>query len=41
MDELRKEVQTKFNDFMAVSFLTIDNMWTAFKDILLNDMDKI
>lgn len=40
MDELRTEVQTKLNDFMAVSFLTIDNMWTAFKDILLNAMEK-
>jgi predicted ATP-dependent serine protease len=36
MDELCTEVQTKLNDFMAVSFLTIDNMWIAFKDILLN-----
>ena len=40
MDELRTEVETKLNDFMAVSFLTIDNMWTAFKDILLNAMEK-
>ena len=40
MDELRTEVQTKLNDIMAVSFLTIDNMWTAFKDILLNAMEK-
>ena len=40
MDELRTEVQTTLNDFMAVSFLTIDNMWTAFKDILLNAMEK-
>jgi hypothetical protein len=40
MDELRTEVQTKLNDFMAVSFLTIDNMWIAFKDILMNAMEK-
>jgi hypothetical protein len=40
MDELRTEVQTKLNDFMSVSFLTIDNMWTAFKDIFLNTMEK-
>ena len=40
MDELRTEVQTKLNDFMSVSFLTIDNMWTAFKDILLDVMEK-
>jgi hypothetical protein len=36
MDELRTEVQTKLKDFMSVSFLTIDNIWTSFKDILLN-----
>jgi hypothetical protein len=40
MDELRTEVQIKLNDFMAVSFLTIDNMWIAFKDIILNVMEK-
>jgi hypothetical protein len=40
MDELRTEVQTKLKDFMSVSFLTIDNMWTSFKDILLNAMEK-
>jgi hypothetical protein len=40
MDELRTEVQTKLNEFMSVSFLTIDNMWTAFKDIFLNTMEK-
>ena len=40
MDDLCTEVQTKLNDFMAVSFLTIDNMWIAFKDILLNAMEK-
>ena len=31
MDELRTEVQTKLNDFMSVSFLTIDNMWIPLK----------
>jgi len=40
MDELHTEAQTKWNDFMSVSFLTIDNMWTAFKDILLDVMEK-
>jgi hypothetical protein len=36
MDELRTEVQTKLKKFMSVPFLTIDNIWTSFKDILLS-----
>ena len=36
--ELQDEVRTNMEDFSSNEFPTIDDMWTSFKNILLNAM---
>ena len=38
--ELQDEVRTSMEDFSSNEFPTIDDMWTSFKSILLNAMEK-
>ena len=38
--ELQDEVRTNMEDFSSNEFPTIDDMWTSFKNILLNAMEK-